>query len=68
MFSQGTQRDGGIPVQGSFLRKKINKNGWLLCMFDGALEMLHCPEHFQAQLRVGYFVFRMNASFLFVEI
>lgn len=37
-------------------------------MFDGALKMLHCPEHFQAQLRAAYFAFRMNALFLFVEI
>lgn len=37
-------------------------------MFDGASEVLHCPEHLQGQLRAAFFAFRMNALFLFVEI
>jgi len=36
-------------------------------MLDLALEMLHGPEDFQAQPRVGYFVFRMNPLFWFAD-
>lgn len=37
-------------------------------MSDLASEVLHGLEDFQAELRVGYFVFKMNVLFLFAEI
>lgn len=47
--------------------KKIIKNISRWLMDASWSEMLHGPEDFQAELRLGYFVFIVNALFLIAE-
>lgn len=47
-------------------KKPIKMDGCSICLI--VLQRCCSPEHFQAQLRVAYFVLGMNTLFLFVEI